>query len=88
MKKTRVLIMGDFNARVGRDFDVSPGTLGRHGVGNCIGRLLLELCAEQGLCINNPIQNIAVRQFHFSMDTSFSFTETLTNIISDGLACE
>ena len=47
----KILVMGDFNARVGRDFDVWPGGLGRHRVGNCNdnGRLLQELYAEQGL---------------------------------------
>ncbi|XP_037774499.1 uncharacterized protein LOC119571119 [Penaeus monodon] len=47
----KVIILGDFNTRVGQDVDAWKGVLGRHGVGNCNdnGRLLLELCTKQQL---------------------------------------
>ena len=44
----KVLILGNFNTRVGKDSKAWQGVLARHSVGNCNdnGRLLLELCAE------------------------------------------
>lgn len=51
----RLLLLGDFNARVGRDHELWQNIIGRQGVGNCNdnGLLLLGLCAEQELFITN-----------------------------------
>ena len=51
----KLLVLGDFNARVGSDHISWENTIGRHGVGNVNtnGTLLLSLCAQNELCITN-----------------------------------
>ena len=53
----KVIILGDFNARVGQDADSWKGVLVRHGVvnSNDNGRLLLGACTEQQLVITDII---------------------------------
>ncbi|KAI8792555.1 craniofacial development protein 2 [Biomphalaria glabrata] len=51
----KLIIMGDFNAQVRNDYSAWPGVLGRHGIGNYNGRLLLELCSIAKLAITNAI---------------------------------
>ena len=55
--KDKLILMGDFNARVGTDSQTWGGVLGRHGVGkmNDNGLRLLSLCREFHLTITNTV---------------------------------
>ncbi|KAI8511348.1 hypothetical protein Bbelb_104480 [Branchiostoma belcheri] len=53
----QLYLLGDFNARVGRDHDTWPTSLGHFGVGkmNENGQRLLEFCSERDLVITNTM---------------------------------
>lgn len=53
--KDKIILMGDFNARVGSDFQSWEGVLGHHGIGhmNSNGLRLLSFCKEFDMCITN-----------------------------------
>ena len=55
--KDNLLILGYFNARVGRDFELWKGVLSRHGLGNGNDNrlLFLEFCSEHQLGITNTL---------------------------------
>ena len=55
--KHKLFVLGDFNARVGRDQSLWPKVIGRHGVGkeNANGSSLLQLCSMQKLTILNTV---------------------------------
>ncbi|KAM9816523.1 uncharacterized protein ACBT44_010821 isoform 1-T2 [Syngnathus typhle] len=56
-KEDKIIILGDFNARVGRDHHLWKGTIGKEGIGNINsnGVLLLSKCAQYDLTITNTI---------------------------------
>ena len=53
----KLLVIGDFNARVGTDYKSWENIIGRHGVGNenSNGTLLLSLCSQHDLAITNTM---------------------------------
>lgn len=53
----KILLLGDFNARVGGNSDIWDGIIGRHGIGNvnANGLRLLSLYAEHSLTITNTM---------------------------------
>ena len=53
----KLLVMGDFNARVGTDYDSWENVIGKNGIGNenSNGTLLLSMCSQLELVITNTI---------------------------------
>lgn len=54
-RRDKLILLGDFNARVGSSHMIWPGVLGPHGIGNINtnGERLLSFCTEHGLTITN-----------------------------------
>ena len=78
-----ILLLGDFNAKVGNNFGVWGKILGKHGIQgdeNDNGTRLLELCSNNNLCITNTqfIQKVCRKLTWTSPDNK---TENLIDYI-------
>ena len=57
LRTVKLLLIGGFNARIGRDNDKWPLVMGKHGIGNynSTSKLLLALCSEFELIVTNTM---------------------------------
>ena len=60
----KLILLGDFNSRVGTDHQTREGVIGSEGVGECNsnGLLLLRKCAEHELLITNTVFRLPTRR--------------------------
>ena len=77
----KLILLGNFNARVGFDDSAWPSCLGKHGVGkvNENGQRLLELCAQFQLCITgNFLQTNTTEKSHGGILAQVTGTNPIT----------
>ena len=62
-KSDKLMLLGDFNARVGSDNTIWGDVIGQYGVGKCNsnGLRLLQTCSEHNLLITNTVYRLPTR---------------------------
>ena len=62
-KSDKLMLLGDFNARVGSDNEIWGDVIGQYGVGKCNnnGLRLLQICSEHNLLITNTVYRLPTR---------------------------
>ncbi|XP_068674690.1 craniofacial development protein 2-like [Montipora foliosa] len=62
-KPNKLLVLGDFNARVGHDHTTCLNIIGHHGIGSCNSNsvLLLKTCGTRKLLKNNRVYPLPLR---------------------------
>ena len=62
----KLILLGDFNARVGKEYEAWPQTLEKFGRGkmNSNGEMLLTMCSEHELAITNTFFNYSDKWYH------------------------
>nr|VZI38721.1 unnamed protein product [Spirometra erinaceieuropaei] len=90
-KADKLIVLGDFNARVGTDHTAWRGVLGPHGLrgSNDNGLLLLRTCAEQSLILTNTFFCLPEREKATWRHPRNELAQRLDNLpIADAAAAE
>ena len=88
-KSDKLVIMGDFNARVGAEHEMWGNVIGKHGLGkdNSNGTMLLSLCAKHQLAITNTFFRLPAKKRTSDAASQNSGISSTTSSLSS-VTCE